>query len=58
MPLGLLNRYSLLYRRKRDSGGYTGARWDSAREARGLEALPATLPWGGFLAFYLGKVTT
>jgi SAM-dependent methyltransferase len=84
--LGLLNRHSLLYRQKRGSGSYAGARWDTAREARawsarltpapavirqataiflpsgaalarGLESLlPATLPRGGFLALYLGKV--
>jgi SAM-dependent methyltransferase len=32
--LGLLNRHSLLYRRKREHGGYRGARWDSAADAR------------------------
>lgn len=32
--LGLLNRHSLLYRQKRESGGYRGARWDTAAEAR------------------------
>lgn len=30
--LGLLNRHSLLYRRKQGQGGYFGARWDTARE--------------------------
>ena len=32
--LGLLNRHSLLYRQKHDRGGYRGARWDTAAEAR------------------------
>lgn len=34
LVLGLLNRHSLLYRRKRARGGYRGARWDSAAEVR------------------------
>ncbi len=29
--LGLLNRHSLLHLRKREKGGYRGARWDSVR---------------------------
>lgn len=33
--LGLLNRHSLLYARKRERGGYRGARWDTIGEARG-----------------------
>ena len=82
--LGLLNRSSLLYFYKRDSGGYRGARWDRPSDvvrwcqtleprphlrslsgvflpggdwlARGLEScLPATLPWGGFLAVALHR---
>lgn len=32
--LGLLNRYSLLYRQKRGRGGYAGARWDAAADVR------------------------
>lgn len=32
--LGLLNRHSLLYGRKRNRGGYRGARWDTGAEAR------------------------
>lgn len=42
--LGLLNRHSLLYRRKRDRGAYRGARWDTPAEvrhwARQLEPAP------------------
>ncbi|MDH3560127.1 MAG: class I SAM-dependent methyltransferase, partial [Gammaproteobacteria bacterium] len=34
MVLGLLNRQSLLYRRKHERGGYRGARWDTAARAR------------------------
>ncbi len=59
--LGLLNRHSLLYRGKRDRGGYRGARWDTAAEvgrwARQLEPAPQVtmrsaifLPGGGALA--------
>lgn len=32
--LGLLNRHSLLYRQKREHGGYCGARWDTPAEVR------------------------
>ncbi|WJW76507.1 class I SAM-dependent methyltransferase [Thiohalobacter sp. IOR34] len=32
--LGLLNRHSVLYRRKQGQGGYAGARWDSLAEVR------------------------
>ncbi|QKT03561.1 class I SAM-dependent methyltransferase [Ectothiorhodospiraceae bacterium 2226] len=32
--LGLLNRHSLLYRRRAGRGGYRGARWDTVREVR------------------------
>lgn len=32
--LGLLNRRSLLYWRKRERGGYRGARWDTVEEVR------------------------
>ena len=32
--LGLLNRHSLLYRHKRGRGGYRGARWDRAADAK------------------------
>lgn len=42
--LGLLNRHSLLYLLKRERGGYRGARWDSAEDARrwtlGLQPTP------------------
>ena len=59
--LGLLNRRSLLYRRKRDRGGYRGARWDTPAEAgrwaRQLEPAPQItmrsavfLPGGGAFA--------
>ena len=88
MVLGLLNRHSLLYRQKRGSGSYAGARWDTWEDTRawigalapspsmvkhrsaiflpgggrlacGLEALlPAALPWGGFLALYIGKTAS
>lgn len=34
VALGLLNRRSLLYLRKRGRGAYAGARWDSASEVR------------------------
>jgi SAM-dependent methyltransferase len=84
--LGLLNRHSLLYRQKRGSGSYAGARWDTWEDARVWigaltpepavvkhgtaiflpsgsrlarlteQLLPGQLPWGGFLALYLGKV--
>lgn len=40
--LGLLNRRSLLYRRKRGRGGYRGARWDTVEGAR--RWLPAADP--------------
>lgn len=62
MTLGLLNRASLLYRTKRDHGGYRGARWDTWPAARGwltqLRPPPVRhrhrtgifLPGGGFLA--------
>ncbi len=59
--LGLLNRRSLLYRRKRDRGAYRGARWDTPAEvgrwARQLEPAPRItvrsaifLPGGGTFA--------
>jgi SAM-dependent methyltransferase len=32
--VGLLNRRSLLYRAKRERGGYRGARWDTLQEVR------------------------
>lgn len=59
--LGLLNRHSLLYRRKRGRGGYRGARWDTPadarRWARQLEPAPPVtmrsaifLPGGGEFA--------
>lgn len=59
--LGLLNRRSLLYRRKRDRGAYRGARWDTPAEvrrwARQLEPAPRVtarsaifLPGGGTVA--------
>ncbi|HFD81496.1 MAG TPA: class I SAM-dependent methyltransferase [Gammaproteobacteria bacterium] len=83
--LGLLNRHSLLYRRKRGRGAYRGARWDTRAGVRSwlapLEPAPrkqrwgtavllpsgsagarlaewlfhGRLPWGAFLAVYLGK---
>ena len=34
VALGLLNRHSLLYRRKRGRGGYVGARWDRPADVR------------------------
>ena len=34
VALGLLNRHSLLYRRKRASPGYAGARWDTLGRVR------------------------
>jgi len=60
--VGLLNRRSLLYRRKAGKGGYAGARWDTPEEAaawgRQLDPLPGDrrrgtavfLPGGGPLA--------
>jgi len=61
MVLGLLNRHSLLYRQKHGSGGYTGARWDTARDVgkwiRDLQPEPRVrmrycifLPGGGRLS--------
>ena len=35
VALGLLNRHSLLYVRKRGRGAYAGARWDTAAEVGG-----------------------
>lgn len=58
--IGWLNRHSLLYPQKRDSGAYRGARWHTASEVRGFFAgLPVAhlrlssaifLPGGGPLA--------
>ena len=59
--LGLLNRHSLLYRQKRDRGGYRGAHWDTPADvrswARQLEPAPEItvrsaifLPGGSALA--------
>ena len=59
--LGLLNRRSLLYRQKHDRGGYRGARWDNADDARrwcmelSRDLRPEIrsavfFPWGGQLA--------
>jgi SAM-dependent methyltransferase len=60
LVLGLLNRHSLLYLRKRTTAGYRGAHWHTARELRRLfDGLPARglqlrsaiyLPGGGALA--------
>lgn len=61
LVLGLLNRHSLLYVRKRGRGGYRGARWDTAvdvrRWCRWLQPPPRLqmasaiwLPGGGWLA--------
>lgn len=48
--VGLLNRHSLLNRRKAGKGGYGGARWDTPAEAdawaRGLTPAPAARRWG------------
>ena len=48
--VGLLNRRSLLHRRKAGSGGYAGARWDTLADAQtwatGLQPAPAALRWG------------
>lgn len=48
--LGLLNRRSLLYRQKRDRGGYRGARWDTPAEIRrwalALEPAPRVMVRG------------
>jgi SAM-dependent methyltransferase len=48
--VGLLNRRSLLHRRKAGRGGYAGARWDTLAEARqwaaGLGPTPAATRWG------------
>ncbi len=58
--VGWLNRSSLLYRQKHDSGAYRGARWHTASEVRGFFAgLPVAnlrlssavfLPQGGMAA--------
>ncbi len=64
LVVGVLNRHSLLFRRKAGQGGYRGARWDSSAELRawcaGLHPRPrcrlATaifLPGGGPLARWL-----
>jgi ubiquinone/menaquinone biosynthesis C-methylase UbiE len=60
VALGLLNRRSVLYRRKAGRGAYRGAHWHTAREARELFAqcgMPDVtlrfaiyLPRGGWLA--------
>lgn len=44
--LGLLNRHSLLHHQKAGQGGYRGARWDTAAEARCWAAtlMPTTPP--------------
>jgi len=50
VALGLLNRRSLLYVKKHGRGGYAGARWDTAAEARrwagGLHPAPAGIRIG------------
>jgi len=47
---GLLNRNSLLYRRKAGRGGYAGARWDTPEEAREwgarLDPPASAVRWG------------
>ncbi|MEF8943551.1 MAG: methyltransferase domain-containing protein [Desulfohalobiaceae bacterium] len=47
---GLLNRRSLLYRRKAGRGGYAGARWDTPEAARkwgaGLDPPISAVRWG------------
>ncbi len=47
--LGLLNRASLLYRRKHGQGAYAGARWDAIGDvqhwARALSPAPVCLQW-------------
>ncbi|HKJ76151.1 MAG TPA: class I SAM-dependent methyltransferase [Gammaproteobacteria bacterium] len=65
--LGLLNRHSLLYRRKAGRGGYRGARWDTAEAVEewaqslsgvaGIETGTAIhLPGGGPVARLLETV--
>lgn len=48
--VGLLNRTSLLYRRKTGRGGYSGARWDTLATAREwgarLDPPPVSMRWG------------
>ncbi len=47
--LGLLNRHSLLYHRKRGRGGYAGARWDRVADVRRWAAVlspPPKMRWG------------
>lgn len=55
LVLGLLNRHSLLHRRKQGSGGYAGARWDTWPEVRGwiggLSPPPARLRHGTAVIF-------
>lgn len=59
--LGLLNRHSLLYRKKKEKGAYMGARWDSVVDVKHwLNQMPPTvkirfrsaifLPGGGLIA--------
>jgi SAM-dependent methyltransferase len=43
LVLGLLNRHSLLYLAKRNSGGYRGARWDRVGEIKN-DWLPQLMP--------------
>jgi len=43
VAIGLLNRHSLLYRKKHGHGSYAGARWDTAAEVR-REWVRALLP--------------
>jgi SAM-dependent methyltransferase len=48
--LGLLNRKSILYRRKAGRGGYAGTRWDTLATARKwgarLDPPPVSMRWG------------
>ena len=67
MVLGLLNRNSLLYRKKHGQGSYTDARWDTAADVRTwvtqMQPMPhlkagyaVFLPGGGTLARSAEKI--
>ena len=58
--VGLLNRNSMLYRRKAGSGGYAGARWDRASSVRSwghlLDPQPRFMQWGTTVFFPGGSI--
>lgn len=58
--LGLLNKTSLLYRRKHGNSGYRGARWDRIDDvygwAEGLSPAPARITGGSCVFFPDGSI--